>query len=938
MRAEDFAVGSLVRARGRDWVVLPESEGDLLQLRPLAGTEDERTGILLPLETVEASTFALPDPSRHGDFISAGLLRDAVRLGFRSSAGPFRSFGHLAVDPRPYQLVPLLMALKLDPVRLLIADDVGIGKTIEAGLIARELLDRGEIRRTAVLCPPHLAEQWQVELAEKFQIEAELVLPGTVRRLERTVGLTESVFQRYPHVIVSLDYIKRDTRRDDFLRACPEFVIVDEAHTCATSGESDSQHQRHALVRALSDDEERHLVLVTATPHSGKEEAFRSLLSLLDRNLAMLPDDLSGPENARHRRRLSQHFVQRRRGDIRRFLDTETAFPQDRKDAEVTYELSPEYAAVVNQALDFAERTMAETRGRRDRRLHWWAVLGLLRALVSSPAAAVETLRSRAEGAALEDPDEIDEAGRRSVLDLLEDENPEGMDVTPGAVTDDDRRAADMRKMARSAAAVAGDKDAKLQRGMRIVEELLQEGLQPIVFCRFIATAEYLGAALRARLGPDVEVCVVTGTLPPDERKRRVEALEAYPTRVLVATDCLSEGVNLQKIFTAVVHYDLSWNPTRHEQREGRVDRYGQPSDKVRVVTYYGTDNRIDGVVLDVLIRKHKAIRNSLGISVPVPAHSDQALEAIFEGLLLRERAGSESRAQLAFDSLLKEERKQLFEQWDDAAEREKRSRTRFAQERIDAETVAGELASVREALGAPSDVERFLSSAVRLYGGRVHRRGGPLSVDLADAPASLRDLVGQSSFTGRVEPPVRAGEIHLHRTHTIVEGIANHVLNGALDPEHDSPARRAGVIETDAVDRRTTLLLLRLRFLIRSIRRDGGDPLLAEDLGILGFRGSPGEPEWLDERYARSLLEAEPVANVPAFRARDLLRAVVDGYPHLEPELESFVKERGEAILAAHRRVRSAARDSGTRYSVEPQLPPDVLGIYLLIPSRRQR
>ena len=103
---------------------------------------------------------------------------------------------------------------------------------------------------------------------------------------------------------------------------------------------------------------------------------------------------------------------------------------------------------------------------------------------------------------------------------------------------------------------------------------------------------------------------------------------------MLVCTDCLSEGINLQEHFDAVVHYDLSWNPTRHEQREGRVDRYGQPKAIVRALTYYGTDNRIDGIVLDVLLRKHQTIRNSLGISVPVPVNTAAVFEAIFEGLL----------------------------------------------------------------------------------------------------------------------------------------------------------------------------------------------------------------------------------------------------------------------------------------------------------------
>ena len=168
-----YAVGSLVKARDREWVVLPESADDLLVLRPLGGTEDEVAGIYLPLERVESAHFALPSPEKLGDFRSCRLLRDAIRLGFRSSAGPFRSFARIAVEPRPYQLVPLLMALKLNPVRMLIADDVGVGKTIEACLIAKELLDRGEANHLAVLCPPHLAEQWQTDLRDKFHIDAE---------------------------------------------------------------------------------------------------------------------------------------------------------------------------------------------------------------------------------------------------------------------------------------------------------------------------------------------------------------------------------------------------------------------------------------------------------------------------------------------------------------------------------------------------------------------------------------------------------------------------------------------------------------------------------------------------------------------------------------------------------------------------------------------
>ncbi|NLH89225.1 MAG: DEAD/DEAH box helicase, partial [Treponema sp.] len=136
-----YAPGSLVRVRGREWVVQPESNNDILALRPLGGSDDDIQVIIPSLEfpPVEPAIFELPDPEKPGAHDSALLLRDALRLKLRATAGPFRSFGNISVEPRAYQLVPLLMALKLQPVRLLIADDVGIGKTIEAGLIIREL-------------------------------------------------------------------------------------------------------------------------------------------------------------------------------------------------------------------------------------------------------------------------------------------------------------------------------------------------------------------------------------------------------------------------------------------------------------------------------------------------------------------------------------------------------------------------------------------------------------------------------------------------------------------------------------------------------------------------------------------------------------------------------------------------------------------------------
>ena len=394
-----YSVGTLVKARDREWVILPESKDDMLILRPLGGTDDETTGIYLPLEKVQPAQFDLPDPDSSGDYRSCRLLRDALRLGFRSSAGPFRSLSKIAVEPRPYQLVPLLVALKLDPIRILIADDVGIGKTIEASLIAREMIDRGEVNRLAVLCPPHLAEQWQKELYEKFHIDAELVLSSTARSLERNCQVGQSLFELYPYVVVSLDFIKSDERRNELLRTCPEMIIVDEAHTCAYGyAGRGGRHQRHQLVAGLASNKDRHVILVTATPHSGKEEAFRNLISLLKQEFISLPEDLSGEGNKHHRQHLAKHFIQRRRGDIRHFMQEVTPFP-DRDYVEDTYTLSidSDYKRFIDKILRYARETVTDEEGTHyKKRLRWWSALALLRSIASSPAAASETLRNRA--------------------------------------------------------------------------------------------------------------------------------------------------------------------------------------------------------------------------------------------------------------------------------------------------------------------------------------------------------------------------------------------------------------------------------------------------------------------------------------------------------------------------------------------------------------
>lgn len=943
----NYTVGSLVRARGREWIVLPDSSGDALLLRPLGGSEMEVTGILPALEDVQPASFPPPDPTQSGPAASASMLRDAARLGFRAAAGPFRSFGRLAFDPRPYQLVPLMMALRQDVVRLLVADDVGIGKTIEALLIARELFDRGEIERMAVLCPPPLAEQWQREMAEKFNLDAELVLPGTVARLERGLGLGESLFDRHPFTIISTDYIKSDRRRDEFLRACPEFVIVDEAHTCAFSDNLRGGHkQRYELVRGLADDPERHLVLVTATPHSGKEQAFRSLLTFLDEALEELPEDLSGTDHAHHRRELSRFLVQRRRGDVRSYLKSETPFP-DRDDREEAYHLSEPYRDLFDRVLAYTRTMVLDESGKSfHQRVRWWSALALLRSLASSPAAAAATLRTRAAAASVpeEKPEEADRAGERTVLDMMLEEGAGDSDVIPGSdysEEDDEERRHHRRLLAfaRDADALHGDQDAKLIRAVELMEGLLEEGYSPIVFCRFIPTAEYVAQAMRDRLGSkkgfkDLDVLAVTGTMTPQEREERIAAVDRGSLRILVATDCLSEGINLQDAFDAVMHYDLSWNPTRHEQREGRVDRFGQRREKVAVLTYYGIDNRIDGVVLDVLIRKHKQIRSSLGISVPVPANTNEVVQAIFEGLLMRSGdIATGSQILPGFEDYMRPQREALYDEWDRTKEREKRSRTMFAQERLKPDVVAAALREAQRSAGSMEDVQHFVLDALKASGASLESDNGVFHTLLDEAHLPVRELFarnGGASFTFEVG---QKQGVYLTRTHPLVEELAAYVLDNSLDPAGDALAARSGVIRTGAVSRKTALYMLRVRYHLRTLRKGEENLMLVEDLILPAAEGSGDARRWLGADEVERLLGAAPDANVSHQQRTEFLEAELAGLDARMQALQELAHQHGERVLEAHREVRHVMKIGG-RVSITSHDPPDLLGLYLFLPA----
>lgn len=928
MNAPTYTPGSLVRARGRDWVVLPTSEPETLHLRPLSGSEADTAWLHLGLEPdIRPAHFDVPSPDDIGNRETAGLLADALTLSLRRGAGPFRSFGNVGIEPRSYQLVPLLMALKLDPVRLLIADDVGIGKTIEALLIARELFDRGEIQRFAVLCPPHLVEQWVGELAERFHFPAVAVTAASAARLERGLPVGVSLFEQHPVTVVSLDYIKSQKRRDEFARACPELVIVDEAHTCSAA--SDRTHLRYALLKELAADAQRHLVLLTATPHSGDEQAFYRLLALLKPAFEALAT-AQGEARDKLRQELAAHYVQRRRPDIDAWHD-DGLFPR-REVAEATYRLSGHWERFFEDVLDYCA-TVTERAGddSRRQRLTFWGTLALMRCVSSSPAAAVQALTTRRLAA---DEDGAEELAAR-VFDGSSDALPDD-DVEPGAGD------ASLGALLEQARRLEGERDdPKLARLVTILNELLEKGHAPVVFCRYIATAHYLGAHLRQRF-PNHAIEVVTGELPTEERRERAEALGAHERRLLIATDCLSEGVNLQQHYDAVVHYDLSWNPTRHEQREGRVDRFGQPARVVRAVLLYGENNPVDGAVLNVILRKAEAIRRELGVPVPLPDDDHSLTQALLSAVLLR-RQGRRAQQTLDFGELTPARDLDLL--WTDLAERTKANRTVFAQRGLKPEEVLPEWQRARSALGDAQAVRRFVERSLARLGAapEVRRRAGKeiLRVPLLALPPALRERLAAQGLDGRVDldfaPPAAPGCSPVHRAHPLVATLAEHLLEFTLDERAEDtadPARlgRTGAWVSPAVTQMTTVLLLRLRHQLTLGRGDGARTLMVEEALPVALLGR-NDPQW---HIAPPIANwfAAPAGNelAPAARKRFIL-AALDTLAQQSAALEALAAQRAELLLADHRRVRDAARARG-EYQVRALLPVDVIAVYVLLPE----
>lgn len=948
--------GKLVKFRGRRCVVQPSADREIIMLKPLGGSDDEMITVFEPVlqsfDVIEDDQFELPDKSDLDSFLTARLLYDAARLSFRQVSGPFRCMGKLSFRPRSYQLVPLIMALKQAVTRLLIADDVGVGKTIEALLILRELFERGAVKSFAVLCPPHLCEQWQKELSDKLDIDAVIIRSSTAAGLERKIvgDDTLNVFNYYPFQVVSIDYVKNGSQKmPAFLRDVPDLVIVDEAHTCTKNLDfkkvSQSQ-QRYELIEKISKNEKQHLILMTATPHSGKDGEFKSLLGLVNAEFENYDfSDLLTSE----KRKVADHFIQRKRKSIEKWLGEETPFPK-RTTEELPYTLSAssDYYILYQDVLKFARGISTEGISENKARIKYFAALSLLRGVMSSPATGFEMLQRRK--AKIADYDEItdEEVKDNPIVERWDEQSDtEQIEIIERAGLTDSEWETLNRLSHKAAALINIDKDQKVKRALDQIKIWINKGQSPIVFCRFIATAQYVARILKDNLPKDVDVRAITSELSDEERREKIDEMAKSHKRVLVATDCLSEGINLQDKFNAILHYDLPWNPNRLEQREGRVDRFGQPGwmDKsgiihntIDVKVLFGEDNPIDVVVLKIIIAKIQRIQSTSGVSISLADDNRSVMDKVLKEVLLnpdkaQNRFAKQMRLDFGSSPELDELDAEITNEIEAARVKADKIRSIFAHESIMPEDVKKDLDEVDEAIGDVATLEAFVLAAGQLLGAKFEPVNGGYIFKKMNMDDWMAAALGQGdkihiSFNS----PTPLGFRYLGRNHRFVEQLCHRLIANSLDKEKKGQkAARSSVFRTDAVQIQTTLIQFRVRNVIREVGKQ--HEMVSEEMFLWGYEQTPDGINTLCADDCKKLLHTTSALDISIERQEIVFEKELKHFEELHPDFIKVVIDRSEELVKAH--TRFAKYLGARRYeAVTPVLPPDILGVYVLIPN----
>jgi superfamily II DNA or RNA helicase len=730
----NFGPGSIVKLRSRLWRI-DDLRGDTLTATSIDGTPIVRRRFFLPFEKVIPGRIEPPSSEIVGNYSAQDLLLRAYRLSMIHGTAPLLSLQRSRVVPESFQMVPVIMSLEMPRVRMLIADDVGLGKTIEAGLIATELFARQRASRLLVICPANLREQWKEALDYFFHIDARIISSRHRRAMERELPPGTNPWEYYPFLIVSMDYAKTAEVRAQILEQKDwDIVLVDEAHNVAKPHQVDAGHkiemERWELLRDLAK-RTRHLLMLTATPHNGYTDTFASLLAMLDVGAVSGPthDPLINREIAK------SYVCQRRRKDLeeefKKLGSDESPFPK-RDQNEVYVPLSPLEGRVIAKVEELGRHilTSAGPEHTYRMRIAKWTVTHFHKRALSSPRALIVSLRNRLkrinrilgkEETIEEDVAVTEEEARAEVLDNDTGERTSEEEVSArmariivgdkGALNDERRL---LEETLKEAERVTPSQDSKLNYLLdNTLREMYRRIPKVIIFSKYKDTVDYLAQQIPLhRHYRDVRIVTLDGSLDESQRKERFREFEIAEKAVMIATDCISEGINLQYVASQIIHYELPWNPNRLEQRNGRIDRYGQPERKVYARTMVVNDS-LEAAILKVLVQKAMRIREDHGFSPPFFGDDMSVLD------LIREHGYEVEIGQTRLSDFLEgiSPQKKTLDPFSDESIQKMKNDNFYGQSEIDLSEIRKRLKETESIIGSQKEIQSFVRSGLNKFG-----------------------------------------------------------------------------------------------------------------------------------------------------------------------------------------------------------------------------
>ena len=781
------------------------------------------------------------------------LRSQALQLQIAHEQGQLLSISNSLVRLEPYQLACVNWVMQKLRQRALIADDVGLGKTIEAGLILKELTARNRADRVLFVVPAHLQKKWIRDMDRFFDIRLTPADRQWVEGERRRLGEETNIWdQDHQHLVTSMAFLRRDEFQAELDEAFWDVVVVDEAHKAAKRGESPSQTSK--MVDRVADNSDS-LLLLSATPHDGKGEAFRSLVEYIDPFLVAEDQDLSKEAVDRIMIRRGKQTIYDDDGErIFPNREVKTASIQMTHEERQFYRAVTDYVKnVYNRSEKLNEPAVGFAMALMQKRLV--SSIGAIKATLSRRLATI--VEEQSTGTSLSDEAKAYLDGE----DLDEDDKQKAESELGGlTIAESDAQLEEEIETLRDLVSLAEGipVDSKAQKVRRYIQELLED--QPnekvLLFTEYRDTLDYILDLVKDEPWAD-EILVIHGDIDKDDRSDIEDEFNHGQSRLLFATDAASEGIDLQHSCHIMVNYELPWNPNRLEQRIGRLHRYGQDKE-VKVWNFSFEDTR-EGEIFEMLQNKVEAIRGKLGNTADVLGMLDDInVDSLIMDSIQNDEPASATKEEL--ESLI-DERQQTLSEW---YERSLIDTTTF--DEASRQKIQEVMDQSEDVYGSEADIRAFFEQGISVLGGSVETAGDNLF------RANLPEQLQQSPDSDQYGPFTFDREFAMD--HDGIEYISpdNEVVQGLMREVLESDRGDVGLKLLPFVDKPGITYNYHVTF------EDGTGEVIREEIIPVFIDLTHQDPR---QRLGRRVMEGETIKGSPdQTRIQDLLEH--------EPELRS--------------------------------------------------